>query len=190
MIAAGVRPETSIVKDSPVKYNRGILVNQFMETNVSDIYAAGDVVESKNLLTGENCLLAIWPAAAKQGQIAGINMAGGLSVYEGFFSMNAVEIAELPVISFGIASVENSSNFEVLTMKQAGVYKKIVLLDNRIVGCIFLGRIERSGIYLGLMKYRIDVSDFKHCILDDNFGLLMLPENYRKHMVVGDGIEV
>ncbi|MCM8764562.1 MAG: hypothetical protein NC830_04290 [Candidatus Omnitrophica bacterium] len=61
---------------------------------------------------------------------------------------------------------------------------------NKIVGGIFLGRIERSGIYVGLMKKQIDVSDFKTHLLDDNFGLLILPEECRKHMVIGDGIEV
>lgn len=190
VVAAGVRPEISLIKDTGIKVNRGIVVDQFMRTNIPDIYAAGDVAEGKDLLSDKNFLLAIWPAAAKQGKIAGINMAGGHAVYEGLFSMNSVEILEYPVISFGITNPEESDSFEILTRKEKNFYKKIVLQDNRIVGCIFAGKIERSGIYSGLIKSKIDVSGFKQYLLDDDFGLLMLPEQYRKHMVVGEGIEV
>lgn len=190
VIAIGVRPDLSILKNTSIKFNRGILVDEQMKTSVPYIYAAGDVAQAKNLLTGENALLAIWPVAARQGKIAGINMAGGFAKYDGWFAMNAVEIADYPIISFGITNPPDIENFEVITKKEKDVYKKIVIQKNRIVGCIFLGKIERSGIYAGLIKNQVDVSDFKQNLLDDNFGLLSLPEKYRKHMVVGEGIEV
>ncbi len=148
----GVRPETTIVKDTLIQCNRGILVDRFMRTNISDIYAAGDVAESRNLLTEENCLIPIWPVAARQGKIAGVNMAGGNFTYEGMFPMNAVEIAGIPVISFGITAPERSENYEIIRKREHGTYKKIVLRNDRIVGCVFLGRIEKSGIYASLIK--------------------------------------
>ncbi|MCM8759419.1 MAG: FAD-dependent oxidoreductase [Candidatus Omnitrophica bacterium] len=190
VIAVGVKPETSFVKDTGIQCNRGILVDQFMKTNISNIFAAGDVAEGKNLITEKSSLIAIWPVAARQGKIAGINMAGGSAVYEGMFPMNAVEIAGVPVISFGITAVDNLENYEILKKSDGKTYKKIVLHNNKIVGSIFLGKIERSGIYAGLIKNQINVAEFKSFLLEEDFGLLILPEKYRKHIVVGDGIEV
>ena len=190
VIAVGVRPNITPVKGTPVKYNRGILVDEHMRTNIPYIYAAGDVAEGKDMLMNRDTVIAIWPVAARQGKIAGINMAGGSAIYNGLFPMNAVDIAGYPVISFGITNPVDTDKYEIMVKREEGEYKKIVIRDNRIVGCIFLGKIDRSGIFQGLIKHNVDISRFKDSLLDDNFGLLVLPAEYRKHMVSGEGIEV
>lgn len=190
VIAVGVRPDISLVKDTPVRYNRGILVDEYMRTNIPYIYAAGDVTEGKNMVMNENSVIAIWPVAAKQGKIAGMNMAGGRVIYEGLFPMNAVDIAGIPVVSFGITNPENKDKYEIISKKEGNIYKKVVLENNKIVGCIFVGKIERSGIFTGLIKHKVDVRLFRDELLKDDFGLLVLPPEYRKHMIVGEGIEV
>ncbi|MEK6581465.1 MAG: FAD-dependent oxidoreductase, partial [Nitrospirota bacterium] len=75
IISAGVRPNTELANKIGVKCNRGLPVNDRMETEIQDIYAAGDLIEHRNLYYG------IWPAAEKQGEVAGINMAGGSAGY-------------------------------------------------------------------------------------------------------------
>ena len=70
------------------------------------------------------------------------------------------------------------------------VYKKVVIEKNRIIGIILVGMIDRAGIYTGLIKDRVDVSQFKDHLLKEDFGLLSLPKEYRKHLVTGYGIEV
>ncbi|MCM8777127.1 MAG: FAD-dependent oxidoreductase [Candidatus Omnitrophica bacterium] len=190
VIAVGVKPNIKIVKDTPVKCNRGILVNEYMMTSIPSIYAAGDVAEGKDIVLNRNSVIAIWPVAARQGKVAGMNMAGAGITYEGLFPMNAVDIIGIPVISFGITNPEETDKYEVLSKKDGYVYKKIVLENNRIVGCIFLGNVERSGIFSGLIKNRVNVGSFKDDLLKEGFGLLVLPDEYRKHMVVGEGIEV
>jgi len=190
VVAVGVRPDTALVKDTPVKYNRGVLVDEHMRTSIPFVYAAGDVAEGKEMITGNNSVIAIWPVAARQGRVAGMNMAGREVVYNGLFPMNAVDIAGVPVISFGITNPSKADGYEIMTERKGNVYKKIVLKDNIIVGCIFLGKIERSGIFQGLIREKIDVTRFKNELLSDDFGLLVLPAEYRKHMVTGEGIEV
>jgi len=190
VIAVGVRPNIALVKETPVKYNRGILVDEHMRTNIPYIYAAGDVTEGKDMLMDRNSVIAIWPVAARQGKIAGENMAGGSAIYNGLFPMNAVDIAGYPVISFGITNPVDADKYEIMVKKDEEEYKKIVIRDNRIVGCIFLGKIDRSGIFQGLIRHKVDISRFKDSLLDDDFGLLVLPAEYRKHMVRGEGIEV
>jgi NAD(P)H-nitrite reductase large subunit len=192
IIAIGVRPNLEIVKDTPINYNRGIVVNEHMETNIKDIYAAGDVAEAKELLTGKNSVIAIWPIAARCGKIAGLNMAGKPTKYEGLFIMNSVELVGIPTISFGITNPPQQEEYEILYKKDKKnkSYRKIIIKDNKIVGAIFLGKIERAGIFAGLIKNKVDISSFKDELLSDNFGFLVLPAEYRKHMVVGEGIEV
>ncbi|HIE36126.1 MAG TPA: NAD(P)/FAD-dependent oxidoreductase [Candidatus Omnitrophica bacterium] len=192
IIAVGVRPNLDLIKDTPISFERGIIVNDCMQTNVKDIYAAGDVAQGKDFLMQKNSVIAIWPIAARQGKIAGFNMAGKKVSYEGLFIMNSVELVEIPTISFGITNPSNEKDYEILIKKdkENNFYRKIVLRDNRILGAIFLGKIERAGIFLGLIKDKIDVSSFKEDLLSDEFGFLILPAEYRKHLVKGEGIEV
>ena len=192
IIAIGVRPNLELVEDTPINYDRGIIVDEYMQTNVDGIYAAGDVAQGKDFLTQGNSVIAIWPVAFRQGKIAGWNMAGRRVAYEGLFAMNSVELAGVPTISFGITNPPEDGNYEILSKKDedAGFYRKVVLKDNRIVGAIFLGKIERAGIFSGLIKDGLDVSSFKEELLSDDFGLLVLPAEYRKHMVTGEGMEV
>ena len=53
-----------------------------------------------------------------------------------------------------------------------------------------MGKIDRAGIYTGLIKDRVDISSFRENLLKDDFGLLSLPKEYRKHMVTDQGIEI
>lgn len=190
VIAIGVRPNIELLKGTSIKYDRGIIVNEFLQTNIPDIYAAGDVALSRDLLSNEPSIIPIWPVASYQGRIAGFNMAGKKQGYKGMFPMNSVELAGIPSISFGVTNPAENKGYEALRSKERGFYRKIVLKDNQIKGAIFLGKIERAGIFLGLIKNGVDVSAFKEKLLSDDFGLLILPKEYRKHIVVGEGIEV
>ena len=187
IVAIGVKPNIELVKDTPIKINRGILVNNFMQTSAKDIYAAGDCCEGKDSLLNMNRQIAIWPVAIKQGRIAGFNMAGVKKEYQGSFSMNSVELCGIPTVSMG-ESCPEGKDYQVLEYFQEdkSMYKKVVLKENRIVGAIFVGDIERAGIYTGLIKDKIDVSSFKEYLLKEDFGLINLPKEYRKHLVAGE----
>ncbi|MBS4026472.1 MAG: NAD(P)/FAD-dependent oxidoreductase, partial [Clostridia bacterium] len=78
IVAIGVMPNVDVLgAESKMEINRGILVNQQMETNITGIYAAGDVAEGLERLSQERRVLPILPNAYRQGEVAGINMAGG-----------------------------------------------------------------------------------------------------------------
>jgi len=189
IMAVGVRPDLSFVKDTAVKTNKGVLVDNFMQTSVKDVYAAGDVAEGLEFLSGSNFVIAIWPTAAKQGRIAGQNMSGKQVEFAGSFAMNSVEILGVPSISFGITNPKEDG-YEVITKSDKGRYKKMVIKDNKIVGVILVNCIERAGIYGLLIKEKLDVFGLKKELLKDDFGFLLLPMNFRKHYVTGEGTEV
>lgn len=184
-------PETRLVAGTPIEVDRGILVDEHMRTSVPEIYAAGDVVQATDLLRGEKRCLAIFPNAYRQGLIAGINMAGGEGIYPGGMAMNSVDICGLPTISVGLTCPQGEG-YEVLSDldEEAAIYKKVILQGDKIVGAIFVGAIDRSGIITGLIREKSSVASCKDLLLSEEFGLISLPKEYRKHIVSGLGIEV
>jgi NAD(P)H-nitrite reductase large subunit len=191
ILAIGTRPNTEVVRHTPIKVAKGIVVDKFMRTNVPDIYAAGDCCEVGDLLNGTRRPIAIWPNAHRQGKAAGFNMAGKSKEYAGGFAMNAAQLCGIPTISMGITAPEEEG-YEIMDYldEEKSIYKKIVLRDSKIVGAVFVGDIERAGIYTGLIREQIDVSDFREYLLQEDFGFISLPKEYRKHMVEGEAIEV
>ncbi|SHE70354.1 Pyridine nucleotide-disulphide oxidoreductase [Caldanaerobius fijiensis DSM 17918] len=187
IIAIGVVPNTDVVKESEITVNRGIVVDRHMMTNVEGIYAAGDVAEAYDMLYEQNRVIPIWPNAYMQGEVAGANMTGNEMVYDGSFAMNSIGFEDVHMITAGIINPP-SDEFEVLVKKDEDktVYKKLVLKDNRIVGFIKIGEVDRAGIYTNLMKEKVDVSPFKDKLLEDDFGYVYLPKQYRKAKMLGE----
>jgi NAD(P)H-nitrite reductase large subunit len=194
----GVRPNLDLILPEPekrtgIKVNQGILVDAHMQTSAEDVYAAGDCVETYDMILGIERPIAIWPHATRQGHVAGCNMAGVEKVYEGGFPMNSEDVAGVPTIAVGLTDPkEREDEYEIIEKydRAALTYKRLVLHRDRLVGAICVGDIDRAGIYTGLIRDRVDVSPFKEHLLSGNFGLISLPKEYRKHMVVGEGIVV
>ncbi|MBM2825045.1 MAG: FAD-dependent pyridine nucleotide-disulfide oxidoreductase [Dehalococcoidales bacterium] len=173
--AIGVRPRTELAVAAGIKVNRGIIVDRHMATSIPDIYACGDAAEAYDFIYGENRLTPVWPNAYLGGRVAGFNMAGKTTEYPGGTAMNSLSYFGLAVISAGIISPPDSS-YEILNNRHGSTYKKVVLKDGYIVGMVFIGDIEKSGIVFSLMKDRIKVDDFKKSLVADDFGLASLPE--------------
>jgi len=193
VIAVGVNPDTGFIESGSLDKARGIIVDDHMRTSVENIYAAGDVIEGPDMLLGINRNIAIWPLAVRQGATAGVNMAGGNKRYSGGFFMNSVELVGIPSISMGITNIgEEAAGIEVLRDFNAdrNMYRKVVIKNNRIIGVILVGNIERAGIYAGLIRNEIDISGIRENITREDFGIIHLPADYKKHLVIGEGIEV
>ena len=190
----GVRPNADLAKAAAITVNRGIVVDSYMRTSAPDVYGAGDVAEAYDLVVDMNRIVAIWPNAYRQGAIAGAHIVGVPRGDEGGVAMNTVEVCGVPAISIGNGNMEGdpSEGYEVLVELRMSEhrYKRLVLKDNRLVGAILVGNISRAGIYTGLIRNRLDVSACRRSLLSEHFGLLSLPDQYRKHIVTGVGIEV
>lgn len=183
VIAIGVVPATDIIEGTDIESNRGIIVDERMMTNVENIYAAGDVAEAYDIVAGEKRVIAVLPLAHRQGFVAGANMAGADDVkYTGGFPLNSLQLIGLPLISMGIVEPPEADDYEIITRTREGetnFYKKVVLKNNRVVGIVFVDGIDRAGIFSGLIRSKMDVSDFKDKLLDDNFGLIALGRPWR-----------
>lgn len=175
IVAIGVQPRTELVADTGIKINRGIVVDRHMTTSRPDVYACGDVAEAYDFVYGENRLTPIWPNAYIGGRIAGLNMAGIPAEYQGGTATNSIKYFGVNIVSAGMVTPPDDS-YEVISNKYGDVYKKVVLKDGLIVGLVFAGDIEKSGIVYSLMKDRVDVNSFKEVLVADDFGLVSLPE--------------
>ena len=175
VVAIGVQPRTELVAGTEIKINRGIIVDRHMATSSPDVYACGDVAEAYDFIYGENRLTPIWPNAYIGGRVAGFNMAGVPTEYPGGTSMNSLKYFGLAIVSAGMLNPPDAS-YEVISKKRDHSYKKVILKDGLVVGMVFAGEIEKSGIVFNLMKDRVNVDSFKQALVADDFGLASLPE--------------
>ena len=162
IVAKGVEANTELIKETEIKVNEGIIANNLMQTNIPNIYTAGDVCENSP---------ALWPIAVEQGRIAGANMAGDNLNYQGSLGMNSIEFFGLPVVSLGVYKIkEGDSGFEELKIKdeKANSYKKLILKDNYLLGAVLVGDIKPSGILLRLIREKINILPFKDKLLQEN----------------------
>ena len=157
VVAVGVRPNTELVSGAGGKVNRGIVTNEFMQTTVNDVYAAGDCCESFDISSGQNKIIAILPNAYMQGECAGRNMAGEKKAFDKAMPMNAIGFFGLHIITAG------SYDGDVSSEASESGYKKFVTKDNRLVGYILIGDVMRAGIYTSLIREKtpLDTIDFE-----------------------------
>ena len=158
IIGKGVRANTQLVAESEIEVNYGILVDETMRTNVPNVFAAGDVAEGLNLITGERQVIATWPNACSQGRTAGINMAGGMDKNEGL-SSNICGFLGSAVASVGITNPENDDFEEVVADEPAkGRYRKLVWnKKDELVGAVLMGKVADIGVITSLIRNRVKI---------------------------------
>jgi len=175
VVAIGVLPRAELAIGTDIKVNRGVVVDRFMSTSHPNVYACGDVAESYDFVYGTNRVTPIWPNAYIGGRVAGYNMAGVRTEYSGGTAMNSLNYFGLDITTAGVLTPPSDGNWEVVNQRNDGVYKKIILSGNLVMGMVFVGDIEKSGIVFSLMKDKVNVANFKQSLLADNFGLAYLP---------------
>lgn len=170
IIGKGVNPNIEFLKSTNIKYRKGIDVDEYMKTNVENIFATGDIAETTDIITGKKTINAIWPCAYEQGRIAGFNMTGLMKKYQGSIRMNAAEFFNLPFISIGIVKTDGK-DCEVISYldKEKNIYKKLITKNNIIIGLLFVRDIDKAGLYYNLIRKKIDISPVKSILLKDNF---------------------
>ncbi len=165
LISAGVRSNTDLAVEAGIKVDRGVVVDEYLQTSVNDVYAAGDVAEFEGRVYG------IIPAAMEQAKIAAMNMLEEeKQVYKGTIPSNTLKIVGIDLTSMGLVNPEGPQYEEIKKIdKEKGVYKKIVLEQGKIVGAIILG--DRKGVtsIKKLMDQETDVTKYKDFLLEDAF---------------------
>jgi NAD(P)H-nitrite reductase large subunit len=179
IVAIGVSPNISLAKNIELRVHKGIVVNEYLQTSNKDIYAAGDCVESTDLLSNKKTVFALWPSATNQGEIAGLNMVDGNNAkFHSEFAMNAISFFGMQIISAGninatLKSVK-SINMEVCNNKLC----RLNILNDTLVGFIIINSNKRAGIYTELIRNKTKLSTLAYDITNQqntNIGLNIYP---------------
>ena len=141
IMAVGVRPNVEFLEGTTIQKRQGLLVNEHQQTSLKGVYAAGDAAETTDMFSGERVLVAIWPEALNQGRVAGLNMAGVPTHYEGSMAMNTTSVLGLPIASLGLWQVTDTSDYRIHTVlhEVKREYRKLVFQDGKLVGAILVG---------------------------------------------------
>jgi len=157
IVAKGVVSNMRMIEGTPLRAEDGILVDKWMATGVPGVYAAGDVCQPDDLLTGRKRQFPIWPLAVEEGRIAGANMAGSPQAFSGAMRMNALELFGLKVISLGVIESQPNMLAESQSRRDGGGYRKVIFSGSRLKGCILLGEISGAGVIEGLIRSQQEV---------------------------------
>jgi nitrite reductase (NADH) large subunit len=163
IVSAGVKPNIQLAKEMGLEMKNGILVNDRLETKMEGIFAAGDVVEHRGRVYG------IWPAAQRQGEIAGINMAGGNATYEGTVVSNTLKVVGIDLTAAGEIDAEKKLECVVRSDREKCVYCKVTFKEDKIVGCILLGDVKGRTEILNAIEKKVDVKEVKASLLKEGF---------------------
>jgi NAD(P)H-nitrite reductase large subunit len=166
IMATGIKTNLDWLEGSGVVINRGVVVDDRQRSNVPNVYAAGDIAEGRDLVTGEPAVHAIEPTAQEHGRIAGANMAGKDVRYRGSLLINIVEVCHLDVASFG---AWDDAKAEAATGLQADrpAYRKLLWRGDRLTGAIILGpssdvwATNDVGMLKGLVQSRVSLARWK-----------------------------
>ncbi|HUV07296.1 MAG TPA: FAD-dependent oxidoreductase [Spirochaetia bacterium] len=169
IIAKGVRSNVGLARESGIPVSRGILVDQYMRTGRENVYAAGDAAESPDMLIrGKQTICATWFEAVHQGEIAGYNMAGLKRPSMGSLKMNVMETMGVPIASIGEIGGSGETAETVVTRRN-GVYRKLVLRDDRIVGAVLMGDVEDAGVIATMIRRKLRLSSLGRINLKQRF---------------------
>ncbi len=186
-VTVGVRPRTQIVEGSDIEVGRGILVDRKMQTNVPGVYAAGDIAEAYDPLSGGNRVLPILPNAYIGGRVAGLNMCGKEATYNVGMSVNSVAFFGFPTMSAGFATQAEDDEFKVLSKLDGRDYRKLVVKDDKIVGMILSGSVERAGVITGMMRGEVPITGIEDKLMSGDLGLIDLPDEVVKERIATSG---
>lgn len=150
--SVGIRPNIEILTGTNINVNKGIIVNERMQTNIRNVYAAGDVAEFKNGIYG------LWNIAIGQGTIAGYNIAGRSVEYKPIAPVTTLSAFNVSLFSMGDIDENNAGN--IVVSEEEGSYSKILIDDNKVIGAIVVGSIKSSPILKRAIEEEIDLGNF------------------------------
>ncbi|WP_242290119.1 NAD(P)/FAD-dependent oxidoreductase [Bacillus cereus group sp. BfR-BA-01319] len=144
----GVIPNIDLVNNTPIHVNRGIIVNEKMETNIESIYAAGDVAEVNGEIGG------LWGRAMDQGKIAGSNMVSNPAIYKEAIPTTIFNAFDVSLFSIGFV---NEKQCDTTIVEEDGKerYTKLFIKNHRIVGVISLEGVVASIPYKSAIEKQV-----------------------------------
>ncbi|WP_439357594.1 NAD(P)/FAD-dependent oxidoreductase [Bradyrhizobium sp. DASA03007] len=152
IFAAGIRPNVALAKEAGIAVNRGVVVNDVMQTASPDIFALGECAEHRG-----TCYGLVEPAYEQARVLAG-HLAGRPAAYQGSVVSTNLKVSGVSVFSAGDFMGGEGSESLVLSDRRRGTYKKLVIADGRLTGAVLIGDTLDALWYLELIRNRDKVA--------------------------------
>jgi len=169
LVATGVRANMDFLNGSGalIAHDRGVLVDDGMQTSVANVWAAGDVAQARGFFSEQKMMNAILPDAAEQGRIAGQAMAGdpGLRRYPGGIPLNTYHFFGRHAISVGSSKVPEGGEVVTRYDEASGRYLKAIFLDGRLRGIYGVNEFFDGGVMCQLILRGIDLAPVRERFL-------------------------
>jgi NAD(P)H-nitrite reductase large subunit len=201
-VAIGVRPRLGLVAGTGIETDRGILVNERLETSVPGVYAAGDVAQVYDPLTGRAQLDVLWPVAVAQGRVAGANMAGVPTTYDRGVPFNVTRLVGLQVTLIGAVGTRGQADPDLLTISRGdsevwrGIpsatvvhdqheanLQRLVIQGDHLIGAILIGDQTFSRAIHQLIQARANIAPYLPALRAPHADLALVLQQ------IQDGIE-
>lgn len=167
ILAVGVRPQTELAEKAGLVVDRGIITDtETMQTSDPDIYAAGDCCVSVDMLDGSKKIIALWPNAVQQGNVAGAQMAGADITVGGTYSVNAIDFFGLRICTCGLINAQGEQYSDKI-IQHGDSYKRLVFEGDKLVGYVLINSSVNAGLYTNLISNQISLDTLQGDIMDD-----------------------
>jgi len=151
VMSVGVRPNVEMLDNTDVEINRAIITDTAQQTTNPDIYAAGDVCLSPQLISGQMINNAIWPVAAAQGRVAAMNMLGLKAQYTGNIVQNSVDFFGQWITALGDVQASGKGvDYKIYFTEK--IYQKLVFRNGILAGFMATGNVDYAGVIQALIK--------------------------------------
>ena len=167
-VAIGLDFNTELVEDTALKTDDGIVVDEFMRTNVDNVFAAGDITTFHDRILGERAKNGSWGSAKEQGTIAARNMIEYESEAFEWVSSYSITHFDFPFLSFGHPTLGDDS---VEATTADGEWRRVALKDGKIVGGVLIGDLSPQSAFKQLMREGRDVSGQTDQLVEPGFSV-------------------
>ncbi|WP_372880945.1 molybdopterin-dependent oxidoreductase [Psychromonas sp.] len=160
--AAGIKPNTELGEQCNLKFNRGLIVNDHMQSSDRDIFVIGEIAEHRKKTYGTT------PAAQDQARVAADYLNGNIwSCYDHSLSFNILKIKDLQLCSLGITSKPSGDSYQeiILLDRQMRYYKKCILHHDRLIGAILIGDKSEFAEFKTLIEEQLELGDKRYQLL-------------------------
>jgi NAD(P)H-nitrite reductase large subunit len=181
-MAIGVSPRMELARSAGLQTDRGVLVDDYLATNVTDIYAAGDVAQVRDPRTGKAILDTLWNAARQQGDAAGRNLAGGGERYVKPVAFNVTRLAAITTTIIGSVGAGRDPDLLGIARGDSEAWRqlddaavaedhhdvnrlRLLVGPNRLVGAVLMGDQALSRPLQHLVARGVDITPIRSRLL-------------------------
>ncbi|MEO8357948.1 MAG: FAD-dependent oxidoreductase [Chloroflexota bacterium] len=183
--AIGIRPRTELAKHADLAVDRGILVNEYLQTNDTDIFAAGDVAQAYDPMSGRSILDSLWDPARQQGHIAGLNMSGMRTAYIKSAPFNVTRLAGLTTTIIGQVGRGRDADVVGIARGDSETWRqlpesiaaqsgfdvnrvRVMVGEKTLLGAIVMGDQKLSLPLEKIISQNVDISPIRERLLEPN----------------------